>query len=396
MIEWGGLPILFLLLMCEGNPVIGHFIPGQVMIVLIGFMIGSTGIFPFWVTLLVIFLSSFLGDFIGFYMGKKCTKKMIRRFGLDEESPVYKASNVFFEKFGWMSIILGRELNFTRAFIPFLAGVHGMKYRIFIVLGILSNAVFAILSLVLGYYFGGIVVDKLQFISSFGLFLLVYFLLIFMIFRSYKKLYHHNYIYFKKYAIKNIIFLAMFVGFIVTILLYKKYYVTNFFTILGDYLVQISSFLNFVFIYNLWIWIAAFILFLFAVIYQKKTHLFLIYVWGFIITLFATFTFNIIFQKWFDIKIYFTIVLISLLAFYFWIFIRSYFKRKKLRFLLEIMLVLILSVSYISFFSNRMDIYAFLISFFLAGFVSELIIILSHYEILDKKLYQSIQKNKNH
>ena len=55
-----------------------------------------------------------------------------------------------------LAIFLGRFFPFIRTFVPFLAGMGGMKWHHFVLFNILGGITWSTLFLLLGYFFGGI------------------------------------------------------------------------------------------------------------------------------------------------------------------------------------------------------------------------------------------------
>ena len=219
----GGLPLLFLLVLIEGNPFIGSFVPGQVLTILVGFMIATTNSFNLYITICVVFFGALFGDIIGYYIGKKYGYNGLKIFKLDKKSMIYKSSENFFKKFGVFSIILGREFNLTRAFMPFFAGIFKMDTKKFIFLAIISNLIWSLLSILLGFYFGIIVIDKLNLFFYFLVFLLIYSIIIRIIYRSFIEFNKKNDILHRYYGLRNIFGMFVLLISLILFLFYGKW-----------------------------------------------------------------------------------------------------------------------------------------------------------------------------
>ena len=65
-------------------------------------------------------------------------------------------SEEFLDKWGNLAIFLGRFFPFIRTFVPFLAGMGGMKWHNFFMFNILGGITWSTVFILLGYFFGGI------------------------------------------------------------------------------------------------------------------------------------------------------------------------------------------------------------------------------------------------
>lgn len=65
-------------------------------------------------------------------------------------------SEAFLDKWGHLAIFLGRFFPFIRTFVPFLAGVGGMKWHSFVLFNVLGGITWSTVFTLLGFFFGGI------------------------------------------------------------------------------------------------------------------------------------------------------------------------------------------------------------------------------------------------
>ena len=203
-IRTGGLPLLFFLVLLEGNPLTGPFVPGQVLVIFAGFLISTANMYNLYVTLVFVFVAAFLGDLAGYYMGRKYGISGLKIVGLKDDSKVFKSSYVFFKKYGPWSLIIGRQVNFVRSFMPFFAGCFGMGLPQFIIFAALGAFFWTILSVALGYYFGFIIVENFGFVMEFALFLILYFVFVSFVYRNVKNVYFDKFNVIKMYTLHNI------------------------------------------------------------------------------------------------------------------------------------------------------------------------------------------------
>lgn len=388
LVKDGGLPFLFLLIVLEGNPIVGSFIPGQVIVIFVGALISSYGIFSLKMTVLVAFLAAFIGDLFGYYLGKKYGVKGLEAFGVSKDNSLYKASYSFFNKYGMWSIFLGREFNLTRAFMPFLAGAFKMRYFTFISMALFSCFFWAVLSVSLGYYFGFIIVENFNFIMEFVLFLVVYVVFVLFVYRSMRIFYNENRGFLRRYAIHNFVFMGFLTSVFVSMIFVFKW---NYVQLVNDYFAFLyfpSFYLYFNFLTsNSFLFFLYFVI-VFVLVYKQEYKLFAVYLWSIAIIFLFYFIMRLFLEKWFGISPTFSIILYTLFIFYFWVVIEICYKRTKKFYYYNFVLVLFLLFMFLSNFSLSGNLFSVLFSFIIGVIGCELLWILSHYQILDKCLYE--------
>ena len=149
--EWNYL-IAFASACIESLPIIGTAVPGMNVMILVG---------GFWardhllMTILVASIGAMLGNYIGYWIGKKIGKELIEKYGewfgmgKTEEKILHKQ----LEKNWFWYIVLGKFHNFTRAFIPFIAGTGGMLERRFWTYNMIGSVIWATSINLLGVFF---------------------------------------------------------------------------------------------------------------------------------------------------------------------------------------------------------------------------------------------------
>jgi membrane-associated protein len=148
--------LLFAIIFAETGLVVFPFLPGDSILFISGTVVASAGLnVHVLVTLLVV--AAILGDSvnyaIGHYIGPKVYHRPDSRWFKQEH---LRRTKAFYDKYGAVTIIIGRFVPIIRTFAPFLAGVAGMSYRRFLCYNVVG-AVAWIASLVYaGYLFGNI------------------------------------------------------------------------------------------------------------------------------------------------------------------------------------------------------------------------------------------------
>jgi len=148
---WGYL-ITFLASFLESMVFLGVIIPGAVLVVLAGAILPQ-GYFSLTVLIFIVTLGAILGDSLSYYLGTKGTKFFRNENKLLKEEHLVQGK-LFFEKYGSKSIAFSRFVGPLRAIVPFIAGLSGMNKAIFFFWNISSAILWALIHVLLGYFFG--------------------------------------------------------------------------------------------------------------------------------------------------------------------------------------------------------------------------------------------------
>jgi membrane protein DedA with SNARE-associated domain len=122
--------VAFLSACIESLPIIGTAVPGMNIMILVG---GFWAREHFILTLLSAIVWAMLGNALGYWIGKTIGKEILDKYG--DWIGIGKTEEKIFsdqlKKNGFWYIVLWKFHNFSRAFVPFLAGVGGMWLEIF-------------------------------------------------------------------------------------------------------------------------------------------------------------------------------------------------------------------------------------------------------------------------
>lgn len=145
----------------ESGLLIGFFLPGDSLLFTAGFLV-QQGFFSINIHLfvLLLFIAASLGQSTGYVFGNKVGRKLFDR----ENTRFFRKENLiraelFYEKYGPVTIILACFIPFVRTFVPIVAGISKMKYREFIVYNIIGAAIWTASFTYLGYYAGKVLHD---------------------------------------------------------------------------------------------------------------------------------------------------------------------------------------------------------------------------------------------
>ena len=154
---------IFLVIFIETGVVFMPFLPGDSLLFAAGFFAHNSElqILPL---LIVVWLAAIIGDQCNFMIGHFLGRRIIASGKIKAMTPERIAeSEAFMEKWGGLSIFLGRFFPFIRTFVPFLAGVGGMHWRHFFGFNVLGGVTWSSLFTMLGYWFGDIPVVQEHF-----------------------------------------------------------------------------------------------------------------------------------------------------------------------------------------------------------------------------------------
>jgi membrane-associated protein len=148
--------ILFLVIFAETGLVVFPFLPGDSILFIAGTVVATADLN---VHLLVVVLiaAAILGDTInysiGHYIGPRAFDRPDSRWFKQEH---LRRTQAFYERYGGVTIIIGRFVPIIRTFAPFLAGVAGMTYTRFLSYNVVGAVTWIISLVYAGYLFGNI------------------------------------------------------------------------------------------------------------------------------------------------------------------------------------------------------------------------------------------------
>ena len=148
--------LLFFVIFAETGLVVFPFLPGDSILFIAGTIVATAGLnVHLLVTLLIV--AAILGDSlnyaVGHYIGPRIYDKPDSRWF--KQAHLQK-TQAFYDKFGGVTIIIGRFIPIIRTFAPFLAGVAGMTYRRFLSYNVVGGVMWIGLLVYAGYLFGNI------------------------------------------------------------------------------------------------------------------------------------------------------------------------------------------------------------------------------------------------
>jgi membrane-associated protein len=148
--------ILFLVIFAETGLVVFPFLPGDSILFIAGTVVATADLNAH-LLVVVLIAAAIMGDSvnysIGHFIGPRAFDRRDSRWFRQEH---LRRTQAFYDRYGGITIIIGRFVPIIRTFAPFLAGVAGMTYARFLSYNVVG-AVAWIASLVYaGYLFGNI------------------------------------------------------------------------------------------------------------------------------------------------------------------------------------------------------------------------------------------------
>ena len=148
--------LLFLIIFIETGLVFMPFLPGDSLLFIIGALCSAELLSPV-PSLLVCLSAAILGDQLNYTIGRNFGKHLLHPpFSKWIKLQALQRSEVFFEKWGSLAIILARFMPFVRTFAPFVAGISKMNRMTFTAFNAIGGMIWVIGVGLMGYLLGEI------------------------------------------------------------------------------------------------------------------------------------------------------------------------------------------------------------------------------------------------
>ncbi len=171
--------ILFFISFFESFVIVGLIVPGAVFIVTAG-LLSSHNILNFYQVIIWSIFGAILSDIISFYLAKKYGKRIIKSKYYKRYQEYFEKGEIFFKKYGGISVFWGRFIGFLRPIVPFLAGLLKMDKLKFYFYAIVSGILWGICYPGLGYVFGESYKIIEKYIGRLNLVIIIFIVIIFL------------------------------------------------------------------------------------------------------------------------------------------------------------------------------------------------------------------------
>ena len=158
--------ILFLVIFVETGVVILPFLPGDSLLFAAGALAANPKMhFSVLVFGILFFIAAFVGDTCNFFIGRTAGYRLGHHkfFSQFIKEDNIKDAELYFEKYGSTSIILGRYIPIIRTFVPFVAGLSQFPVSSFIKRSFIAALSWTVIAAGAGYLFGNIPFVKTHF-----------------------------------------------------------------------------------------------------------------------------------------------------------------------------------------------------------------------------------------
>ncbi len=158
--------ILFLVIFVETGVVILPFLPGDSLLFAAGTLAANPKMhFSVLVFGILFFIAAFVGDTCNFFIGRTAGYRLVHHkfFSQFIKEDNIKDAELYFEKYGSTSIILGRYIPIIRTFVPFVAGLSQFPVPSFIKRSFIAALSWTVIATGAGYLFGNIPFVKTHF-----------------------------------------------------------------------------------------------------------------------------------------------------------------------------------------------------------------------------------------
>lgn len=150
--------IIFLIIFIETGVVFMPFLPGDSLLFAAGYFAADPK-YPITLPVLlpILLAAPILGDQCNYFIGHFFGRRIVESGKVKSLTPerIAKTEGMI-DKWGPLAVFLGRFFPFIRTFMPFFAGITGMKWHRFAPFSVLGGLVWGSLFTLLGYFFGGI------------------------------------------------------------------------------------------------------------------------------------------------------------------------------------------------------------------------------------------------
>jgi len=148
--------LITLIIFCEVGLVVTPFLPGDSMLFAIGALC-AVGVMDLSIVWTAFPIAAILGDNFNRFLGAKIGHRAFAKgTGKIFNKKNYDKAHGFFEKFGPKAVTICRFMPFFRTYVPFVAGMSGMKFRTFVPWSILGGAGWVFICTLAGYFLGNI------------------------------------------------------------------------------------------------------------------------------------------------------------------------------------------------------------------------------------------------
>lgn len=162
IVKFIGYPGIFAIIFLESGVFFGFFLPGASLLFTAG-LLASQGFFSPWVLIPLVTVAAILGDNTGYWFGNKIGAPLLERNTRFFRHEHLEQAREFYERHGVLAVVLARFIPIVRTFAPIVAGMAGMRYRLFFFYNVAGALLWGAGVTFLGFYLG----EKVPFVSTY-------------------------------------------------------------------------------------------------------------------------------------------------------------------------------------------------------------------------------------
>src|SRR6266550_6683977 len=162
LVQWAGLFGIAAIIFSETGLLVGVFLPGDSLLVTAG-LLAARGYLNIYTLVPLLTAAAICGNSVGYFIGHTTGPRIFNR----ENSLFFNKKHAmraheFYEKHGRKTIVLAQFMPIIRTFAPVVAGVGGMKFRVFITFNVIGAITWIWSMLGIGYFLGSYIpgIDK--------------------------------------------------------------------------------------------------------------------------------------------------------------------------------------------------------------------------------------------
>ncbi|GGR46936.1 membrane protein [Deinococcus seoulensis] len=150
---FGILAIVF----AETGLLVGFFLPGDSLLLAAG-VLAANGDLNLGGVMAAVIVGAFVGCVVGYWIGHRFGRGIFSQQNAKFFKPEYiTRSELFFQRYGWLAVILARFVPVVRTLVPTMAGVSRMPLGLFNLYNIVGAVLWGVSVPALGYYLGGLI-----------------------------------------------------------------------------------------------------------------------------------------------------------------------------------------------------------------------------------------------
>ena len=148
--------LLFLIIFVETGVVVMPFLPGDSLLFVVGTLCGAE-VMSFPLAMAVMFTAAVAGNQSNYTIGRWVGQRVFQwQHSRWFNRKAFDSAHAFYEKYGGITLVVGRFMPFVRTFAPFVAGVAEMTRTRFTFYDVLGGAIWVGSVTTVGYLFGNI------------------------------------------------------------------------------------------------------------------------------------------------------------------------------------------------------------------------------------------------